>query len=125
VEGGGAKVAKALASESSYPEPVFHAPQIANVFSGPSTPAPEYRVYTKPGCPHCERAKELLISKAIAFETVDLVEAAHRRAKFAEIETTWGEVGWNTSPMIFQLGAAGAETAFIGGADELASELAE
>jgi ribonucleoside-diphosphate reductase beta chain len=125
VEGGSAKIAKALAEESEFPAPVYHEPQIANVFSGPSTPEPEYRVYTKPGCPHCVRAKELLISKAIAFETVDLVEAAHRRVKFAEIETVWGEAGWNTSPMVFQLGAAGSETAFIGGADELASELSE
>jgi len=102
VEGGAGKIAKALASS-----------------------APEYRIFTKPGCPHCDRAKDMLIAKGIEFDAVELAEAEQRQAKFREINDTWGEDGWNTSPMIFLLDATGGEFSFIGGADALAEHLAE
>ena len=64
-------------------------------------------VYTTTYCPHCTRAKNLLKSKNISFQEVDLIDNA---AKRAELEA---KTGWMTVPMIF----IGDE--FIGGADDL------
>ncbi len=121
VEGGSAKVAKALAAGCALP------PDSEITSQTPSLPesAPEYRIYSKPGCPHCERARDLLFGKGIEFEFIELVEAADRQKKFADIAVTWGRTGWNTSPMVFELDELGMESYFIGGADDLARALAE
>lgn len=117
IEGGSAKVAKALALE---PAPVAWEFRDDAVLPWNE---PEYRVYTKPGCPHCDRAKELLRAKGINFEAIELVDAEARKSLFREIEDRWGHAGWNTSPMIFTLDQRGDEILFIGGADDLASVL--
>lgn len=67
-------------------------------------------VYTTQYCPYCTRAKNLLKSKNIAFEEVDLTD---KEALREELEKKTG--GWQTVPMIF----IGDE--FIGGADDLAA----
>lgn len=79
---------------------------------------PDFRVYTKPGCPHCVDAESDLTLAGRAFEAIELAEAEQRKAKFAEIATKWGKPGWNTSPMVFRLDADLNEVAFIGGASE-------
>ena len=64
-------------------------------------------VYTTQYCPHCRRAKDLLRSRNIPFQEIDIAEDSKTRN---EIEK---KTGWMTVPMIF----IGEE--FIGGADEL------
>jgi glutaredoxin len=93
-------------------------------FDDPPYP-PEYRVYTKPGCPHCDRAKDMLYGKGISVRADRTPEAEQRQRMFSEIAITYGRTGWNTSPMIFSLDDEGFVTSFVGGADDLASELAE
>ncbi len=80
---------------------------------------PNFRVYTKPGCPHCDRAKEMLDGLDHFYESVDLPEASDRQALFKEIEETWGRPGWNTSPMVFIVDDDDDLLAFVGGADDL------
>ncbi len=65
------------------------------------------RVYTTSYCPYCTRAKNLLKSKGVAFEEIDLTDDDKTRAKLHE------ETGWTTVPMIF------IGDAFIGGCDDL------
>jgi glutaredoxin 3 len=64
-------------------------------------------VYTTTYCPHCQRAKDLLKRKGIAYREVDLTDDEKKRE---EVEA---RTGWMTVPMIF----IGDE--FIGGADDL------
>lgn len=66
-------------------------------------------IYTAPYCPHCKRAKDLLRSKGVVFEEIDVTQNEQKRAEAEE------KTGWQTVPMIF----IGEE--FIGGADDLFS----
>lgn len=85
--------------------------------------APKFRVYTKPGCPHCDRAKQALLDAGAPFEAVELVEAAERQEQFARLEWDWNTPGWKTSPMIFALDEHRNEHEFVGGADALEAYL--
>lgn len=64
-------------------------------------------VYTTQYCPYCMRAKNLLKSKGIAFQEVDLTNDQMKRDELSE------KTGCMTVPMIF----IGDE--FIGGSDDL------
>ncbi len=64
-------------------------------------------IYTTTYCPHCQRAKDLLKRKGIAYREVDLTDDEKIRAEVEE------RTGWMTVPIIF----IGDE--FIGGADDL------
>ncbi len=64
-------------------------------------------VYTTTYCPYCSRAKNLLKSKNIPFDEVNLDNDPGKREELEE------KTGWMTVPMIF----IGKE--FIGGADDL------
>jgi glutaredoxin 3 len=64
-------------------------------------------VYTTQYCPYCTRAKNLLKSKNIAFQEVDLTNDQLKREELEE------KTGCMTVPMIF----IGDE--FIGGSDDL------
>lgn len=46
-------------------------------------------------CPFCDRAKNLLDSKGIAFETLDLTD------NMDELNSWKEKTGWRTVPMIF------------------------
>lgn len=54
---------------------------------------PDVTIYTRPGCPYCASAKELLESKGVAYEEIDasgdkrteMVERAHGRNTFPQI----------------------------------------
>lgn len=84
----------------------------------------KYRIYTKPDCPWCSRAKELFQSQFLNFEAIELTEASDRQAMFERIASFWGSPDWKTSPMIFVLDSEGDEVEFIGGYDGLVAYLA-
>ena len=65
------------------------------------------RIYTTSNCPFCTRAKNLLKSKNIPFQEIDVTNDPAARDKIAE------QTGWMTVPMIF----IGDE--FVGGSDDL------
>ena len=83
-----------------------------------TTERSRYRVYTKPDCPHCDRAKRALALAFIPYE-VEQPEEDARKAFLAKLG------GWNTWPVIFALNAAGHPCRFVGGADALEAELAQ
>jgi thioredoxin reductase (NADPH) len=66
-------------------------------------------VYTTPNCPYCNRAKELLRSKGVDWEEIDVEADGDRRAEM--IERSGGQ---RTVPQIFIGGV------HVGGSDELA-----
>ena len=63
-------------------------------------------VFTKKGCPHCARAKQLLTAKGLNFEEIELNKNITARSLFAVS-------GGSTTPQIFIDGA------LVGGADDL------
>jgi ribonucleoside-diphosphate reductase beta chain len=76
----------------------------------------QYKVYTMPGCPHCDRAVQALTEKKMTF-TTELVADPDKRAQMkAELED------WETFPLVFRL-ALDKMPQFIGGADDLIREL--
>jgi Glutaredoxin and related proteins len=78
----------------------------------------QYRVYTMPGCPHCERAVNVLKEHAVPFDYV-LIEDAELRA---QKKSAQGD--WKTFPMIYRLDSNGMdEVRFVGGADAIVNEL--
>lgn len=78
---------------------------------------PKFRVYTMPGCPHCERAISALKQKSIAHEAVLIGDPEERAAKKST------QHGWNTFPMVYRLDSRGQEIEFVGGADALVTDL--
>lgn len=67
----------------------------------------EATIFTKPGCPHCARAKELLNAKEIKFKEVEGIRTSSLRAMG----------GTGTYPLVFLDGE------IVGGADELEKKL--
>ncbi len=67
----------------------------------------EVKVYSKSYCPYCTRAKQLLKSKKIPFQEIDLTNDSAAQDKLVK------ETGWQTVPMIFIGGK------LIGGFDDL------
>lgn len=65
------------------------------------------KVYTTQYCPYCTKAKNLLKTRKIEFQEIDLTDDPETRER---LET---QTGWMTVPMIF----IGAE--FVGGCDDL------
>lgn len=65
------------------------------------------KIYTTNYCPYCTRAKQLLKSKNIAFQEIDLTNDSELREKISS------QTGHQTVPMIF-IGEK-----FIGGFDNL------
>ncbi len=63
----------------------------------------EATIFTKPGCPHCARAKDLLKSKGVSFKEIEGVRTSSLRSMG----------GAGTYPLVF----VGGER--VGGADEL------
>lgn len=67
-------------------------------------------IYTKLGCPYCQRAKRLLAAKDAAFEEYDITLGGPQRAEMVERAG-----GRTTVPQIFIDGR------HIGGSDDLAA----
>ncbi len=66
------------------------------------------KLYTKPTCPFCIKAKEVLTQKNIKFEDFDVSTDPKLRAKISD-----SVGGYSTVPMIF------LDDKFIGGFSEL------
>lgn len=66
----------------------------------------QFSLFTKPGCPHCARAKDLLKSKGARYEEIPLSKSVTSR-------TLQAVTGANTVPQVFLAGKR------IGGADDL------
>lgn len=64
-------------------------------------------VYTKDYCPYCTRAKNLLKSKGVSFEEINLEH------KPDELQALKNRTGWRTVPQIF------IDEKLIGGFSEL------
>jgi glutaredoxin 3 len=69
--------------------------------------APPVVMYTTSWCPYCERARQLLRAKHVAFEEIDIEAAAERRSEMIT------RSGRRTVPQIF------IGDAHIGGSDDL------
>ena len=67
----------------------------------------EVKVYSKSHCPYCVKAKQLLKSKSVPFQEIDLTNDSATQDKLVQ------ETGWQTVPMIFIGGK------LIGGFDNL------
>ncbi len=83
----------------------------------------DFRIYAKPGCPYCDKAKALLTDQGRVFDYIVLEQAEARQAMFQILDEEWGTPGWKTSPMIFKM-KDGEEVEFIGGYSELSTYLA-
>lgn len=76
-------------------------------YVAPDAKEPEFAtIFTKPGCPHCSRAKKLLDDKGVNYEEVSLGHGITSRTLRAVADAT-------TSPQVFIAGKK------IGGADDL------
>jgi glutaredoxin-like protein len=81
-------------------------------YIAPGSPKPlDVSVFSRPGCPHCARAKSLLRKSGVEFETLELNKDYSDRTLRAVSESL-------TVPQVFINGAR------IGGADELEAWLA-
>jgi glutaredoxin 3 len=69
---------------------------------------PKVVIYTRDWCPYCEAALDLLSSKGIEFEEINLTGKSAERAKLRE-----KSAGSNTVPQIF------IGDSHVGGCDEL------
>lgn len=67
------------------------------------------RVYTADWCPYCNRAKNLLSSKGIPFEEINVDQEPHLRAEISQ------KTGHKTIPQIF------IGDHFVGGFSELSA----
>ena len=69
---------------------------------------PPVTIYTKPGCPYCHAAKDLLRRKGVSFEEIDILREHGRRSEMIERAG-----GGSTVPQIFIAGR------HVGGCDDL------
>lgn len=74
---------------------------------------PKITIYSTPNCPYCMRAKTLLTSLGVQFETIDLSENEELRDEVQK------KYQWMTVPMI----VVGDE--FLGGFDDISKLHAE
>lgn len=80
-------------------------------YLNPEAKEPEFvTVFSKPGCPHCARAKQALKDAGLAFESIELGDAISSRS----LRAVTGQGTW---PQVFIGGQ------LIGGADELEKHL--
>jgi glutaredoxin 3 len=68
---------------------------------------PDIEIYTQPWCPYCERAKQLLDRKGVAYHEIDAPGGSTARAE------SYQRTGRSSVPQIFIDGR------LIGGCDEL------
>lgn len=80
----------------------------AVLYRGKATYLAEVTIYTKPLCPYCHAAKELLDGKGIAYNEIDIARAPGRRAEM--IDRSGGRT---TVPQVF------AGERHLGGCDDI------
>lgn len=88
----------------------------------PAIPQVGYIVHTKPGCPHCDRAKALLDARKIIYVSQTHETDEDRFNLLASIKDEFG-LPWRTFPAIIDV--RGASPRFVGGADALTQELSQ
>ncbi|MFJ5958200.1 glutaredoxin family protein [Paenarthrobacter sp. NPDC092416] len=59
-----------------------------------TTSITDYTVYTKPGCPNCDRTMEYFDSKGITYTPVDITEVP------AALEYITAELGYSQAPVV-------------------------
>lgn len=74
---------------------------------------PIYRIYSKPDCVHCTRAKTLLDARSIAYESILISDEPTQLEFLSKLN------GWRSWPVVFALDSQGKPEKFIGGATEL------
>ncbi len=89
------------------PFEVSDADTMLNYINAEAKKPEEATIFTKPGCPHCARAKELLSSKGIVYKEIEGVRTSSLRSMG----------GAGTYPLVFLGGKR------IGGADDLEAYL--
>lgn len=75
-----------------------------------------YTVYGKPNCPYCERAKQLLDSKGLEYQYIDVVADAAQFAEMAKLVVSSTGYPPKTVPQIFS-----GDGGYVGGFDDLQS----
>ena len=69
-------------------------------FIKPSTTC--YTIYSKSGCPHCKKVKELLQTKQIVFTTIDCDEyLIETKAEFLQFIQDLISQEWKSFPIVF------------------------
>ena len=77
----------------------------------------KYLVYTKDGCPSCENAVKLLVSKGLQFETAQASVGCYGMTLKGYISSVW-KCDVKTVPQIFTLDDAGDILCYIEGGYE-------
>lgn len=95
------------------PFEVSDADTMLNYINANATLPARVTVFSKPGCPHCHRATDLLTSKGIRFEDIEL---GQHGISYSSLQAVSGR---GTTPQIFIDGE------HIGGADELEAYFAK
>ena len=93
------------------PFEVSDADTMLNYVNSAATAPVDVSLFTKPGCPHCARAKQLLLEKKMGFEEIVL-------GQDATLLSLRAVSGRTTVPQVFIAGK------HIGGADELEAHFA-
>lgn len=75
-----------------------------------SSPLPQITIYTKSTCPYCQRAKQLLDAKNVAYDEIEIMQHPEQRAMMIK-----RAAGRTTVPQIF------IGDRHIGGSDDLAA----
>jgi glutaredoxin-like protein len=78
-----------------------------------ASPPPRITLFSKPGCPHCARARKMLINQGYRFEEIEL---GSQGVSYSSLQAVTGR---GTTPQVYIDGQ------HIGGADELATWLAK
>jgi len=98
--------------EPGDPFQVSDADTMLNYINAKASMPSRVTVLTKPGCPHCARAKKLLNAKGMRFEEIEL---GQNGLSYSTLQAVSGK---GTTPQIFIDGT------LVGGADELEAKLA-
>ncbi len=78
-----------------------------------ASPPPRITVFSKPGCPHCARARKMLIDKGYRYEEIEL---GSHGVSYSSLQAVTGR---GTTPQVYIDGQ------HIGGADDLTTWLAK
>ena len=89
------------------PFDVSDADTMLNYLAPNAVEAPKVSIFTKPGCPHCNRAKDTLIANGIEYEEIEL---GKNGLSYSSLKAVTGQ---DTTPQIYIDGQ------HIGGADAL------
>lgn len=99
--------------EPGDPFKVSDADTMLNYINPKASPPPRVTFFSKPGCQHCARAREMLVEKGLRFEEIEL---GSHGISYSSLQAVSGH---GTTPQVYVDGQN------VGGADELAIWLAK